>query len=264
MKQISSWHHSVFLFVLWGHPHSSTVPSSVQSATLHHSSPPSSLRSTHLTRPQLFLRYAAQQLSLSCLSPSVTPVPVPGSNLGTVSHHSTSTRSNHSSSHTHQIHQLTNGWEDWTEEGAVLLCGCPHSVYVCGIYKLPIHLSQFVFHRFFSFPNCPKHVWNYPASYSIDTKGTFERYWPGSETIHSLLYRVKVKCACMVWYVLVCMCVCEFLKWNIQWNQQQDVSILIPTATCREPYRRFVQSLMSLDTLCWFMNTWRWMFMVYH
>jgi len=36
---------------LWEHPHSSTAPSSVQSAILHHSSSPSTLRSAHLTRP---------------------------------------------------------------------------------------------------------------------------------------------------------------------------------------------------------------------
>jgi len=35
----------------------------------------------------------------------------------------------------------------------------------------------------------------------------------------------------MVWYVPVCMCLCEFLKSKIQWNQQQVVSILIPTYT---------------------------------
>ena len=40
-----------------------------------------------------------------------------------------------------------------------------------------------------------------------------------------------MKCACMVWYVPVCMCLCEFLKSKIQWNQQQVVSILIPTYT---------------------------------
>jgi len=44
-----------------------TTPSSVQSATCPHSSSPSSLRSTHQIRPQLFLRYTAQQLSLSRL-----------------------------------------------------------------------------------------------------------------------------------------------------------------------------------------------------
>jgi len=36
---------------VWGHPHSSATPSSVQSATLHHSCPPSRLQSMHLTRP---------------------------------------------------------------------------------------------------------------------------------------------------------------------------------------------------------------------
>jgi len=35
----------------------------------------------------------------------------------------------------------------------------------------------------------------------------------------------------MLWYVPVCMCLCEFLKSNIQWNQQQVVSILKPTYT---------------------------------
>jgi len=149
-----------------------------------------------------------------------------------------------------------------TEQKRELCCyvGVPTVCMYVGSTCCPSIFLSLCFTDFFSFPNCPNHVWNYPASYSIDTKG----YWPGSETIHSPLYRVKVKCACMVWYVFVCMCVCEFLKWNIQWNQQQDVSILIPMANCREPYRRFVQSLMSLDTVCWFMNTWRWMFMVYH
>jgi len=45
-----------------------TTPSSVQSATCPHRSSPSSPRSTHQIRPQLFLRNTAQQHSLSYIS----------------------------------------------------------------------------------------------------------------------------------------------------------------------------------------------------
>jgi len=95
--------------LVWEHPHSSTAPSSVQSATFHH---------THLTRPQLFLRHTAQQRALSpiSLSLSVTPVSVPGSKQGTIFYHGTSTRSNRSSSHAYQNHKLTNGRTEWTAE----------------------------------------------------------------------------------------------------------------------------------------------------
>jgi hypothetical protein len=86
----------------------------------------------------------------------------------------------------------------------------PVCVYACGIYMSAYLFVSICVSQIFSFPKCPDQVWNYPASYSIDPKGALEGYWPGSETDHSHLYRVKMQCTCMVWCgvgMFVCVCV---------------------------------------------------------
>jgi hypothetical protein len=63
---------------LWEHPHESTPPSSVQFSIFPHSSPLTSLWSTHQINLQQFLRVPSQLISLSP-SLSLTPASAPHS-----------------------------------------------------------------------------------------------------------------------------------------------------------------------------------------